>query len=101
PTRNCRILRTANCPHFHGFSRSLGTSLWVPRARASPAGYGRAMSEFVRTRTWFVILTVVAALFALESFLTGDALIGALFTVAAVVCGVRAILWSRLPRRGE
>src|SRR5581483_5600398 len=29
PSRFCRILRALNCPHFHGFSRVLGTTLWI------------------------------------------------------------------------
>jgi hypothetical protein len=29
PMRKARILRTANCPHFHGFCGRLGRSLWI------------------------------------------------------------------------
>jgi hypothetical protein len=35
--QKARILRTANCPHFHGFCRDLGTTLWTVRRRRDRA----------------------------------------------------------------
>jgi hypothetical protein len=38
PLRKARILRTANCPHFHGLCGRLGRSLWKVRGGRRRAG---------------------------------------------------------------
>ena len=53
------------------------------------------MHAFLRTRAFFAVLTVFAALLALESLLTRDTLQGVLFLVAALAFGWRTATWSR------
>jgi hypothetical protein len=59
------------------------------------------MAEFLRSRAWFAILTVISAVLALESLLTGDTVIGVIFVVGAVVAGWRTVAWERFRRDGE
>ncbi len=37
-TRICRILRARDCPHFHGFCRGLGRTLWISGKAGSRCG---------------------------------------------------------------
>jgi hypothetical protein len=53
------------------------------------------MRSFLRTRTFFVVISVVAALLAIESLLTHDWVQGVLFLVAAGAFGWRVAAWNR------